>query len=169
MSTISHGKLSTPLVEGAFRLLPDKQSTNSRYYFNVYQVHTVCGINVPSIKLNQSIILPVVAETKKASLSRSIPSFLSSMANSPCHLCDMTYKRTLNNSPTVESTLVRWLTLRYPRNRHAYWEGFQCALGMFTHKRTNTKCGEAPCPHLLLTQAVKRVRQDHCLPSNLAR
>ena len=30
--------------------------------------------------------------------------------------------------PCVESTLERWMTLRYPRNRHLCWEGFQSRL-----------------------------------------
>ena len=26
----------------------------------------------------------------------------------------------------VKCTLIRWLALRYPRNRNAFWERFQC-------------------------------------------
>ena len=58
----------------------------------------------------------------------------------------------------MESTLVRWLTQRYPPN--------VLRLVRFP-KKYATICGEAPCPHPL-TQAVKRVRQSLCLPSNLA-
>ena len=54
---------------------------------------------------------------------------------------------TQKDGGTVESTLLRWLTLRCPRSRHASWEGFQCALDPSAQQRTHTDRGEALCPH----------------------
>ena len=69
---------------------------------------------------------------------------------------------------TVESTLVRWLTLRYPRNRHACWKSFHCALGPSAQIKGHTSIVARLLAHISLTHSVKRVRQDYCPQNNLA-
>ena len=50
------------------------------------------------------------------------------------YLWYLSLKFVLNNN-NVECTLVRWLIMRYPRNRRACWGSFQCAQARPLHKR----------------------------------
>ena len=47
----------------------------------------------------------------------------------PYHTPRSRRKKRGGGTTSVESTLVRWLILEYPRNRHACWKGFQLCFG----------------------------------------
>ena len=98
--------------------------------------------------------------------------------NTSCTLRASAYSKSTPSQPyhmigtqqgrgTVESTLVRWSALRYPRSRHSCWESFQCALSPSAHK-CHTSIRAKSLAHILLTHTVKRVRQDYCFQSYIA-
>ena len=47
----------------------------------------------------------------------------------------------------MDSTLVRWLTLRYPRNKHACWEGFQLCSGPVHLQKDIYQMRRSSSPH----------------------